>query len=139
MSRRYRAFLNSTALLSLGLLLAILVLWVRSYFVADGFRWSSSGLFLSRGTAGFMVFASAPFRGVLPHHYVVRPPPPNPTGWHGFGCDQEGARFIVTTYYIPFWFFAGAVALIAITSRSEARTVKGQAGREKTDNASSES
>ncbi|HEY7120020.1 MAG TPA: hypothetical protein VH475_25755 [Tepidisphaeraceae bacterium] len=119
--RHRRILLNVGMGLSLLLLLATLALWARSYFVADVFRWSSNAVFASRGDVGFSAFASSPFRGLVPLHHAVRPAPPNPTGWLGFGSDQEGAAVIITTYYFPLWFFAAAFASIGILCRARRR------------------
>lgn len=112
MRRLSRVLANVLRVVPLLFCAGVLALWARSYFVADGFRWGGTGVFVSRGVAGMQVFASpSSTRSPFPSHFAVRPAPPNPTGWHGFGYDQEGAAVIVTTYYVPLWLFAVVLAI----------------------------
>jgi len=127
-----RRFFNLLAALSLLLCAATVALWVRSYHVTDGLRWStvSSDYFIA-SDIGFFTLThrssrfGAPLRGVrFPLQYVTYEPGSTVwldySNWNFLGIRsiefgdrfREDVRF--KTLNIPMWLFMAAAAMVAM-------------------------
>ena len=117
--RLLRNLLNALTVLSLLLALAAAALWVRSYWVGDGFVWKPSDAdrayyraYVGRGVAR-VGGGAYPFDRTGHFDYGADRPPTRPTGFHprcfaarlGFdyhrGSDAQGQPFVDVLF--PIW------------------------------------